>query len=156
MAGVQHVSASARGIVRRMVSNGMSKARQQKIVGEGLAVGVLSLGVEAVTSNKQAVEFAFRRAWRGWSCNSLFPQIHASVVRNDIVGIMHRSSNRSGMITADWTSGREHVPTLREAWPIEEAGEAVGEEAGVSHAQWVDLARAFIAEFKPEEVPRSE
>lgn len=138
-----------------MVTGGMSKARQQKIVGEGLAVGVLALGVEAVTSNKQAVESAFIRAWRDWSCNSRFPQVQASVPRNDILGIMHRSSNRSGMITADWSSDREHVPSLRVDWPLEEAGEAVGEEARVTHAQWVDLARAFIAELKADEVRRS-
>jgi hypothetical protein len=143
--------------MRRMAGGDLSKARQQKNVGEGLAVGVLALGVEAVTSNKMAVELAFRRAWRDWSCRARFPQVRAEIRRDDIVGILHDSANRRGVIVADWTSdGPEYVPTLRVDWSVEEAGDFVGEEAGVAHAQWVELAQAFLAELKDCEVRRGE
>lgn len=48
------------------MTSGMTKAMQETTVGEGLALGCLSLGIIAVTSNKMDVEFAFGRAWRNW------------------------------------------------------------------------------------------
>ncbi|WP_219419991.1 hypothetical protein [Pseudonocardia nigra] len=139
-----------------MVRGELSKAQQQKIVGEGLAVGVLALGVEALTSNKASVEFAFRRAWRDWSGRAQFPQVRAEASRCDIVGILHRSANRRGPVIAHWTSdGPEYVPALCFDWPVEEAGDAVTEELGVSYAQWVHLAEAFVAGLGDDEVRRS-
>lgn len=138
-----------------MSTGELSKARQQKIVGEGLAIGLLALGVEGVTSRKQAVEFAFGRAWRSWPHRSRFPQVRADILRNDILAILHASANRQGVIVADWSCEQWCEPQIRVDWPLEEAGEAVAEEAGVRFGQWVDLAEAFVGEFRDDEVRRT-
>ena len=52
-----------------------SKDQQVKHVVEGLALGVLAQDVEAVTSAKMELEFAFNSAWRKWSRASEFPNI---------------------------------------------------------------------------------
>lgn len=78
--------------------------------------------------------------------------MRATVERDDIVGILHKSVNRAGVVVADWsTDGGWYFPALRVDWLIQDAGVFVGEEAGISHECWSDLARAFLAELKPEE-----
>lgn len=52
-----------------------SKDQQVKVVVVGMALGVLAQGVEAVTSKKMALEFAFNYAWRRWSQSTRFPRI---------------------------------------------------------------------------------
>lgn len=143
------------GTMPTMTSSTMTKARQETAVGEGLAVGVLALGIEAVTSSKMSVEFAFRRAWRDWPPRSRFPQVRADVERDSIVRILHDSENRRGSYVAFWTfGGPEYVPVLRQDWSIEECGDAVAEGSGVPFAQWVELAEAFVAALGEDEVRR--
>jgi hypothetical protein len=137
-----------------MSSGEMTKARQQKIVGEGLAVGLLALGVKGVTSRKQAVEFAFGRASRNWAHRSRFPQVRADISRNNILAIMHDSASRQGAVLADWSCEKWCEPQLLVDWPVEEAGDAMAEESGVAFAQWVELAEAFVGEFGEDEVRR--
>lgn len=40
----------------------LTKTQQETAVGEGLAVGVLAIGVEAVTTSRMTVDSAFRAA----------------------------------------------------------------------------------------------
>ncbi len=127
-----------------MASGGLSRAGQHKVVGEGLAVAMLGLGVEAVTINEQVVESAFSRGWQKWTCRSRFPQVRTDVARNDIVGILRGSARRLGPHVADWSCEGQYVPLLRVALPIEEAGAAVGEQSGVSYSQWLELGTAFV------------
>jgi hypothetical protein len=129
----------------------MSKAGQQKTVGEGLAVALLGLGVEAVTINEQVVESTFSRAWQKWTCNSRFPQVRADIARNDIVGILRGSARRLGAHIADWSCDGEYVPRLRVEWPIDEAGRMVGDEIGVTFDHWLELATAFVEQLGEQE-----
>jgi hypothetical protein len=85
----------------------------------------------------------------------IVPQVRASVERDEIVGILHDSANRRSPIVADWSCGREYVPNLRVDWPVEEVGAHIGEGSGVSYAQWVDLARAFLAALHDDEIRRA-
>lgn len=50
--------------------------QQVKKVVTGMALGVLAQGVEAVTSSKMALEFAFNHAWRSWPQAYQFPRDH--------------------------------------------------------------------------------
>jgi hypothetical protein len=135
-----------------MASGKMTKVRQHTTVGEGLAVGVLALGVEGVTSSKIDVEFAFRHAWNGWSSKNRFPQVHASLERDDITHILSRSSGRRFAFIAEWEDGREYVPQLRQDWTVQEAGEAVEKASGLLWSEWLELARAFVDELGPDNV----
>lgn len=55
-----------------MVAKDMTRTAQQSMVGQGLAVGLLTIGVEATTSAKMAFELAFAKAWRQWQYTPSF------------------------------------------------------------------------------------
>jgi hypothetical protein len=50
-----------------------SRDQQVKAVVEGLALGTLALGVEAVSASKLDLEFAIGHALRRWSYADQFP-----------------------------------------------------------------------------------
>lgn len=95
-----------------------SKAQQQTTVGEGLAVGCLALGVVGVTTEKMAVEFAFRKAWRSWAYAVRFPVINAGPSRDDIVHVIGDSAERRSPYAAAWeaTLPSPTSDTRRGAW----------------------------------------
>jgi hypothetical protein len=147
----------ATGTMPTMTGSTMTKAQQETAVGEGLAVGVLAVGVEAVTSSKVSVEFAFRRVWRDWPPRSLFGQVRADVERDSIIRILRDSEDRRGSYVAYWTfDGPEYVPVLRQDWRVEECGDAIAEGSGVPFAQWVELAEAFVTALGEDEVRRGD
>jgi hypothetical protein len=131
-----------------MATGQLSKAEQEIAVAEGLAVGCLALGVAAVTANKQALESAFRHAWRGWSETYRFPAVHATVPRNDIRQILVKSTRRRSPVRADWLCDKELEPGLVFDWGLEDTAEAIEESCGVPFASWIELARAFTGNFK--------
>lgn len=133
----------------------LTKAAQETAVGEGLAVGCLALEVIAVTAEKMAVEFAFRRAWRDWEWSSPFPAIHASHARNDLLRILRASPRRRGAIIAAWSSGRVYEPHLRGDWNLAEAGEILESATGVPLRGWMELARAFTEDLGDHKVWRA-
>ncbi|MBN9799255.1 hypothetical protein DMP15_18595 [Pseudonocardia sp. UM4_GMWB1] len=138
-----------------MSAGSLTKAQQETIVGEGLALGLLAVGVVAVTSGKQAVEFAFGRAWRSWTHRSKFPQVRMEIARNDVLRIMRDSERRRGSALAYWaTGGAWYEPVQRADWSVEEDGEVLGENSGIPFAQWVALAEAIVAELKDDQVRR--
>lgn len=122
-----------------------SRAAQHKIVGEGLAVGLLALGVEAITINEALVESAFERAWRNWTGRSRFPAVRTGSTGTDIVGIVRSSARRRGPHIADWGHEGQYVPRLCVEGSLDDAARAVGEPVGVIHVQWLELARGFAA-----------
>jgi hypothetical protein len=125
----------------------ITKAGQHKIVGEGLAVGLVALGVDAVTINERIVESAFGRAWQKWTCNPRFPQVRADVERNDIVGIVRGSARRLGPHMADWSCEGEYTPHLRIGSTLEVAGAMIGERLGITYDQWLELAAGFVEQL---------
>lgn len=138
-----------------MSSRGRSKAQQETIVGEGLALGLLAVGVDALTSRKQAVEFASGRAWRSWPHRSKFPQVRMDIARNDVLRIMRNSERRRGSVLAYWaTGGAWYEPVQRADWSVEEDGAVLGENSGIPFAEWVSLAEVIVAELKDDEVRR--
>jgi len=135
------------------MGDGLTKAQQQAAVGDGIAVACLAVGVLGVTSGRQALQAAFRRAWSDWPQASGFQQVHASFDRNDIERIFTKSANRTTGHVAYWTSGRFFEPhLLGDDWTIEEAAERVESLSGVPFPAWLDLTAAFIDYFKPEEL----
>lgn len=130
----------------------LTKAQQETAVGEGLAVGCLALGITAVTSNKMAVEFAFIRAWREWAWALLFPVVHASHGRNDLLRILCASPRRRGAFVAEWSSEGTWVPLLRGGLNVDEAGDLLQGSTGVPPIGWTDLAQAFVDDLGTNEV----
>jgi len=52
-----------------------SKVQQVKHVVEGVALGVLGAGVEALTSAKRTLELNFNHTWRRWGPAARFPSV---------------------------------------------------------------------------------
>lgn len=132
----------------------LTKDNQVKEVVIGMALGVLAQGVEAVTSNKMAFEFAFNHAWRGWGHAHCFPSIRGHDPGNMFWIGVGKSERRHGACAA-WERGRWSEPYITyESWTVEEAL-ALHADAVVTAEDWIELARLFVEDFKPEELRRS-
>lgn len=106
------------------------------------------MGVSAVTSDKMTVELAFQRAWRRWAPSSMFPSVHASLSRNDILSIVRRSENRRGAIVAAWSCDQTLRPYLTmDGLTIDDAAGILHESCGVPPQSWIDLARVFVEDL---------
>lgn len=128
-----------------------TKDQQIKHVVEGMALGVLAQGVEAVTSQKMALEFAFSRAWRAWSRAGEFPSIAGHDPGNLFWIGVGKSERRVGVCAA-WDRAQWAEPYLLvEGWTVDEAlGLHADGRAG--EADWIELGRLFVSDFKPEQV----
>lgn len=131
-----------------VVPTPLSKAVQETDVGEGLALGLVALGVTSFTDSKMSVEFAFQRAWRDWAYRSRFPAVHADVVRNDLLRIIGKSEGRRSAHLSGWASEWPFVPYVREDWNLEDVGELLESSSGVPLGAWVELARVFIDDLR--------
>jgi hypothetical protein len=128
-----------------------SKDQQVKDVVIGMALGVIAQGVEAVTSNKMTMEFAFNHAWQMWSRAGLFPSIKGYDPGNLFWIGVGKSEGRRGACAA-WDSGIWSTPYLTIAdWTVDDALE-VHANTDVSADDWIELGRLFVAEFKSDEV----
>lgn len=130
----------------------METADQQlKHVTIGLALGVLSKNVEAVTGGKLPIEFGFARAWREWDRAPSFPSIGRQISRNVIWRGMNRSEGRQGACAA-WHMHRWVEPyLLYESWTVEDCLD-IHQDDRASDQDWVALGGLFVATFKPHEV----
>ncbi|GAB2562180.1 hypothetical protein [Leucobacter ruminantium] len=128
------------------------KDQQVKTVVVGMALGVLAQGVEAVTSKKMALEFAFNHAWRRWPEARFFPSIGGHDPGNMFWIGLGKSERRQGAIAA-WDESQWCAPYLTQDWTVEEALEHHSDDE-VSAEDWAELGRLFVEHFKPEEVRR--
>lgn len=131
-----------------------SKDQQIKEVVAGLALGVLSQGVEAVTSKKMSLEFAFNHAWRRWQHARDYPSIRGHDPGNMFWIGIGKSERRQGGYAA-WASGTWVEPYVTiNGWTVEESLDAHA-DADVSADDWVELGRLFVEYFKPDEIRHS-
>lgn len=125
----------------------LTKARQQTILGEGLALGTLMLGIEDVHGQKHPLEFDFRRAWRNWEYRDLFPAIHAGPHRDDVFHILMDSAGRRSTRVTYWEGAWPFVPVARFDWSAEEIAEHLEER--IPADAWRDLVRAWLRSETP-------
>ena len=118
-----------------------------------MALGVLAQDVSAVTSNKMALEFAFNHAWRTWSQARQFPSVTGHDPGNLFWIGVAKSERRRGVCAARQT-GRWSEPYIAyQDWAVEECLDLHADERA-SAADWVELGRLYVSDFKPEEVRR--
>lgn len=123
-----------------------TKTVQQVEIGDGLALGLLACGIDAIPGAKMAVELAFRRAWRRWSCASSYPQLQVGPSFDDIyVQIIRRHGRRRRITYADWANEPPYlVPSVAmESWTLEDALDALSETSGVPAVAWIELSTHF-------------
>lgn len=134
---------------------GLSKFDQHRALEEGLALGCLAIGIDAFTSNKQAVEMAFGGAWRSWAWICEFPDVVATQTRCEILHILGRSPTRFAPTMVEWQRGRECLPSIRDNRELKELALALEESCGVPLEGWIDLANAFVERLDTKYVRRS-
>lgn len=124
--------------------NSMTGVQQQKAVGQGLALGALMLGVQAVNGDKGTLESDFRRAWRDWAYSAFFSAVRADVARNDLLRVLHDSSRRRGVVLAYWEGAWPFVPTLTVGeWTADEVADIIDERIPASG--WADLVSHWLS-----------
>ncbi len=127
-------------------------AQQETMLGQGLAVGCLSLGVTAVTSDKAVVEESFTRTWEHWPLASIFPSIQFTEDSQNLVGILAGSAGRRRHDMAHWSCEGDLHPQLGPQWSLEEAGDVLDRVTGVPHSAWTELADAFVHRLGSERI----
>ncbi|MFM9378075.1 hypothetical protein [Gordonia sp. VNK21] len=127
-----------------------TKDQQVKAIVIGMALGVLAQDVDAVTSNKMSLEFAFNRAWRNWPAARRFPNVNGNHPGNLFWIGLDKSERRAGGYAA-WKLDRWCKPYINYDRTV---GEALDHHAttDVTVQQWIDLGRSFVDYFKPEDV----
>ena len=116
-----------------------------------MALGVLAQDVSAVTSNKMSFEFAFNHAWRNWSRARQFPSVTGHDPGNLFWIGVAKSERRRGVCAA-WQTGRWSKPYIAyQDWTVKECLDLHADERA-SAADWVELGRLYVSDFKPEEV----
>jgi len=131
-----------------------TKDQQVRDVVIGVALGVLAQSVEAVTSSKMTMEFAFNHAWRSWPRAQLFPSITGHDPGNLFWIGVGKSEGRRGACAA-WDRGIWSAPYVTlEGWTVAEALD-LHADTKVTVDDWIELGRLFVNEFKPGEVRRS-
>jgi hypothetical protein len=129
----------------------MTKVQQYQMVGEGLAIGCLSLGITKLPSSKIATESAFRWSWSRWMHARSFPAIRADLFRNDgLLQIVGRSERRRGATVAAWQVGAELVPYLfDDDMSYDEAADSLRGPNGLNLSGWQQLAQLFSGKLNP-------
>jgi len=119
-----------------------TKAQQETLLGEGLAIGCFAAGIESLP-NDTSFDLDFRHAWRGWPWASQFPQVHAGPVNDSIERILRQSANRRGPVLAWWTEEGGHRPVLAFDWDLDEYFEELESRSDgkIPRHAWGDLAR---------------
>ncbi|MFI9452590.1 hypothetical protein [Amycolatopsis sp. NPDC052450] len=130
-----------------------NKDQQVKHVVEGVALGVLAAGVEALTSTKMALELSFNQAWRRWPPAADFPSLRGPDPGNLFWGGLHRSAGRQ-WASAAWENDRRWVrPYLRGGWSLDELDDCLEDFADerATANDWREFGRLYLERFEPDE-----
>ncbi|GLZ45876.1 hypothetical protein Acsp06_20610 [Actinomycetospora sp. NBRC 106375] len=133
---------------------GLTRARQQTDVGEGLAVGCLVSGVHAIDTVAE-LDPALVRALASWPWAARYPAVRRTPRLGDI---FRRSSGRRSSRIAQWTvSGGGFVPQLcDDEWDLPAACVRLEEATAVPARRWCELAGTFLRALGDDPVRRGQ
>lgn len=128
----------------------MTASQQEKYFTQGLALGVLSRGVDRIPADKLAFEFALSSALR--RCPSLgaaFPVI-LSERRADPYYLLTKSERRQGPLMAAWSHEHDgwEPYVWNHGWDVSEAGEMLSSWCDTEWSDWVSLGRELVAYYE--------
>ena len=124
----------------------LSNADQEKYVFQGLALGVLAAGREAIPGAKFEFEMSFEGAWHDWPHRGKFPRIARPTGADPLYQLTHGTENRRGPLLAAWDNqGAWIYPYVwQDGWSVEESGEMLAGWSGVPWPAWQELASEFL------------
>ena len=121
-----------------------TRDQQVKQVCEGLALGVLALGIGSVAASKLDVEFALSHCMRNWSFAERFPSVSGHHGSSHLWIGLRRSERRRQPLAA-WSDGQWLTPYVtRQGWSVRDCTEVLAERAGIPHPGWVELGILFV------------
>ena len=129
----------------------LSDAIQESYVEQGLALGVLADGVDALPSGKLDFEFALSHAWGRFPHAPTFPRILSRFAADAYYSIPLRSERRRGPLLAAWSKSQSGwlVPYVwNEGWDVEESGHMLGDWSGVPWSAWQDLGARLVSYYR--------
>lgn len=133
----------------------MTRDQQVKTVVEGLALGVIAVGVDAVTSSKLDLEFAISHALHDWSYARSFPSL-SGLHGSNYVWIGIRKSERRRNVFAAWADGRSLEPYITmDGWSVKDCTDILAKTGPVRHDGWIELAEPFVADLGEAKVRRT-
>lgn len=126
-----------------------SKDQQCKEVVEGLGLGLVKLGFNAVPKDKFTFEMALNHSWHQWRFTDHFPSVDgARDPANEVWLCVPKSANRR-FRSVEWHEEEGHrgeflIRFTQRDWTPEEVCEHVGD---LRIEAWLDLAKRFKDEF---------
>lgn len=132
----------------------LSKADQQTLVGDGLAIGCLDIGITGLTAKKTELELSFNHAWRNFPlASTVFRQVHGDIERTDILAIFHKSPRRrSGRVT--WEQNGPWWEFDLDVEDVEDVAGVISDVYGVGRDAWTTFTRSLAERLGEENIRR--
>jgi hypothetical protein len=134
-----------------------TKQQQTKEVAQGLALGLISLGIDVEFTSMAQFESAFEAPWRAWDGRAAYASIgghrfgraaYASIgghrFGREIYSAAAKSARWKGPVAARWEGAPMRPVEEHPDWSPKECAELVSDGA-VTAAQWQELAKAVVA-----------
>lgn len=133
----------------------LTPARQRNAVSEGMALGLLMCGRDALPFDKLGLDLAFEDAWRDWAYRARFPQVNTDLAKGlDGVWAMTRVDASKQTWALYWAQdGNKFRIYARQAdWAPDNPDDlqfAAGLISGdVPLTGWEEFAREFLTCFE--------
>lgn len=132
----------------------LTPAVQRNAVSEGIALGLVACGRDALPADKDRLGLAFESAWRSWAHRVMFPQIERDLSSGeDGVSIMTNADTPKQTWALFWeqNGGKFLVRARQSDWSPDDVEDlnyaAVVIDGDVPLAGWEALAREFLRHF---------
>jgi hypothetical protein len=133
----------------------LTPAVQRNAVSEGIALGLLACGRNALPAGGDGLGLAFERAWRSWTDRVVFPQIEMDLSDGeDALSVMTKADARKQAWALYWQQfGGEFLIHARQPdWSADDADDlnyaAAVIDGDIALASWQTLASEFLRHFE--------
>lgn len=131
----------------------ITPTRQRNSVSEGMALGLLMAGRDALPYDKVRVDRAFAKAWRGWALRDRFPQVSTDLSKGLGGGhVITRADKRRRVWNLFWERDGTHLRLrARPHWEGQDVDPDVVADLSdgeVTATDWQSLATSFLETFE--------
>lgn len=121
---------------------------QRSALVEGLALGCLAIGVQAITTNRYSLRGAMAYTAATWSAKDRYPTVATLDLDAHLWSSSYAASSQGAR--AAWVTGRWLVPNLVVVGTSLKAADVDGDEAA-DLALWREMATLFVSRLKDSE-----
>jgi hypothetical protein len=142
-------------VLEGTVAMALTPTVQRNAVSEGMALGLLACGRDALPADKDRLGPAFERAWRSWAHRVVFPQIEGDLSNGeDGMSVMTNANAPKEAWALFWEQdgGAFLIRARQPDWSPEDADDlnyaAVVIDGDVPLVGWEALAREFLRQVR--------